>query len=141
MTMSEKSINKVILVGRVGKEPKSATMPNGTAVCNFSMATGKSWKDQSGERKESTEWHRCTAFGKLAEIATSYVRAGMRLYIEGEIRTRSYKDDNGQDKYITEIIANDLVMLSGGDGATHSQAAQPQPAPQQGDQFDDNIPF
>lgn len=117
-----RGINKVILVGNLGKDPEVRYMPNSNAVANVSVATGEKWKDkQSGETKERTEWHNIVFYNRLAEIAGEYLRKGARVYIEGALRTRKWQDKNGNDRYTTEIVANELVMLDGGqrEGAAH----------------------
>lgn len=137
-----KGINKVILVGRVGRDPEVGYLSNGNALAKLSLATSEAWKDkQSGEKKEATEWHRVVAFGKLAEIIGQYVKKGGMVYVEGKLQTRQYEKD-GQKHYSTEIVASELQMLDsrGGEaGPVHGggQAPQPsQPAP-----FDDDVPF
>ena len=106
------SVNKVILVGNLGKDPETRYMPNGDAVCNITVATTDSWKDKStGEKNEATEWHRVVLYRKLAEIASQYLRKGSQVYIEGRIRTRKWQDKDGQDRYSTEIEANEMTML------------------------------
>ena len=137
-----KGVNKVILLGHVGNDPKNMTTPNGSAVCNFSLATSEEWKDKTTGQKESrTEWHRCTVFGKLAEIAASYVSKGSHLYLEGKLRTRKW-DDNGTERYTTEIIVDELQMLGGGEQKPAKQKGgtnYPEPI---ADDFDDSIiPF
>ena len=103
--MASRGINKVIIVGNVGQDPEVKYMPSGSAVANLTIATSESWKDKAtGEQKEKTEWHRVAIFGKLAEIAGEYVRKGSQLYIEGKLQTRKWQDQNGQDKYTTEIV-------------------------------------
>ena len=164
------SINKVILVGNLGQDPEVKYMPSGGAVTNLSIATTDSWKDKStGEKRENTEWHRVVFFNRLAEIAGEYLRKGSQVYIEGNLRTRSW-EDNGIKKYSTEIVAREMQMLgsrAGGDaqmgggrpqqqqqgqggyqqqgqGQAAAQASQQQPqqqAPQNFDNFDDDIPF
>ncbi|NOV23253.1 single-stranded DNA-binding protein [Cupriavidus necator] len=115
------SVNKVILVGNLGADPETRYMPSGDAVTNLRLATTDRYKDkQSGEMKEATEWHRVAMFGKLAEIAAQYLRKGSSVYIEGRIRTRKWQDQSGQDKYSTEIVADQMQMLGsrqGGAGA------------------------
>lgn len=107
-----RGINKVILVGNVGVDPEVRYLPNGNAVTSLSIATSESWKDKTtGEKQERTEWHRVVCFNRLGEIAGEYVRKGSKLYIEGSIRTRKWQDQQGQDKYTTEIIAADLQLL------------------------------
>lgn len=108
------SVNKVILVGNLGADPETRYMPSGDAVTNVRIATTDRYKDkQSGEMKELTEWHRVAFFGKLAEIAGQYLRKGSQVYIEGRIRTRKWQDQSGQDKYSTEIVADQMQMLGG----------------------------
>ncbi|SPS02634.1 single-stranded DNA-binding protein [Cupriavidus taiwanensis] len=119
------SVNKVILVGNLGADPETRYMPSGDAVTNIRIATTDRYKDkQSGEMKEATEWHRVAMFGKVAEIAAQYLRKGSSVYIEGRIRTRKWQDQSGQDKYSTEIVADQMQMLgsrqsSGGDEGGH----------------------
>ncbi|AAP86084.1 Single-stranded DNA-binding protein (plasmid) [Cupriavidus necator H16] len=113
------SVNKVILVGNLGADPEVRYMPSGDAVANLRIATTDRYKDkQSGEMKEATEWHRVSMFGKLAEIAGQYLRKGSSVYIEGRIRTRKWQDQSGQDKYSTEIVADQMQMLGGRGGAS-----------------------
>ncbi|MGX0136304.1 single-stranded DNA-binding protein [Cupriavidus metallidurans] len=108
------SVNKVILVGNLGADPETRYMPSGDAITNIRLATTDRYKDkQSGEMKEATEWHRVAFFGKLAEIAGQYLRKGSSVYIEGRIKTRKYQDQSGQDKYSTEIVADQMQMLGG----------------------------
>lgn len=107
-----RGINKVILIGNVGVDPEVRYMPNGNAVTTLSVATGETWKDkQTGDKQERTEWHRVVCFNRLGEIAGEYVKKGSRLYVEGSLRTRKWQDQQGQDRYTTEIIANDIQML------------------------------
>lgn len=111
--MASRGINKVILVGNLGQDPEVKYMPNGNAVTNISIATSESWKDQSGQPVEKTEWHRVVMFRKLAEIAGQYLRKGSQVYIEGKLQTRKWQDQNGQDRYSTEIVAENMQMLGG----------------------------
>ncbi|MGN5478764.1 single-stranded DNA-binding protein [Cupriavidus basilensis] len=112
------SVNKVILVGNLGADPETRYLPSGDAVTNLRLATTDRYKDkQSGEMKEATEWHRVSMFGKLAEIAAQYLRKGSSVYIEGKIRTRKWQDQSGQDKYSTDIVADQMQMLGGRQGA------------------------
>lgn len=107
-----KGINKVILIGNLGAAPEVRYMPSGGAVATLSIATSESWKDkQTGERQERTEWHRVAIFNRLAEVARDYLKKGSKVYVEGSLRTRKWQDKNGQDRYTTEIVANDLQML------------------------------
>lgn len=150
------SVNKVILIGNLGKDPETRYMPNGDAVCNITVATTDTWKDkQTGEKKEQTEWHRIVFFRKLAEIADQYLRKGAPVYIEGALKTRKWQDQSGQDRYTTEIVADTMQMLGGKrDGeqsAPRSESApaqnQQRSAPAQNggggsfDDFEDSIPF
>lgn len=136
-------LNKVMLIGRLGKDPETRYSASGAAITNITLATSDKWKDkQTGEQKEKTEWHRVVFFNRLAEIAGEYLSKGKQCYIEGNLRTRKWQDQNGQDKWTTEIVAKEMQML-GGKGSTEeqrpAQAAEQQPA-QQG--FDDqDIPF
>jgi len=114
-------LNKVTLIGRLGADPEVKYMPSGGAVTNISLATTRRWKDrQSGERRDETEWHRVTFFNRLAEIAGEYLRKGSLIYVEGRIRTRKWQDQNGQDRYMTEIIAEQMQMLDSKSGGTGS---------------------
>ena len=150
------SVNKVILIGNLGKDPETRYLPSGEAVTSFSIATSETWKDKtSGEKKEATEWHRISAFGKLAEICGEYLRKGSPVYIEGSLRTRKWQDKEGQDRYTTEIRADQMRMLGsrgeGGGGGMREPAAAPSggsaskaPAKKSGgsfDDMDDDIPF
>jgi len=161
------SINKVILVGNLGQDPEVKYMPSGGAVTNISIATTDSWTDKSsGQKQERTEWHRVVFFNRLAEIVGEYLRKGSQVYIEGSLRTRKWQDQNGQDKYTTEIVAREMQMLgsrAGGSSDFNAPSKQPQGQPQQGgqaqgqqqapsqgapsappqnfDNFDDDIPF
>lgn len=111
--MASKGVNKVILVGNLGQDPEVKYMPNGNAVTNISVATSESWKDQQGQPVERTEWHRVVMFRKLAEIAGQYLRKGSQVYLEGKLQTRKWQDQNGQDRYTTEIVADQMQMLGG----------------------------
>ena len=150
-----RGVNKVIIVGNLGQDPETRYMPSGSAVTNFTVATNESWKDkQTGEQKDRTEWHRVAMFNRLAEIAAEYLRKGSQVYIEGKLRTRKWQGQDGNDRYTTEIIADEMQMLGGrgggggsfGGGGGGSQGggqggggnAPPQPGP---DDFDDDIPF
>jgi len=142
------SVNKVIIVGNLGRDPETRYMPNGEAVTNINVATTESWKDKNtGEKKELTEWHRITFYRKLAEIAGQYLKKGGSVYVEGRLITRKWTDKDGVDRYTTEIIADNMQMLGGkptGDNerppASRGGAAGPQPAPNFSD-MDDDIPF
>ncbi|MCW5592426.1 MAG: single-stranded DNA-binding protein [Burkholderiales bacterium] len=149
------SVNKVILIGNLGRDPETRYMPDGGAVTNVSIATTETWKDKNGEKQEKTEWHRVAFFGKLAEIAGEYLKKGSQVYVEGRLQTRKWQDKDGQDKYTTEIVADRMQMLGsrqgmgGGDreagGERESRpAAKPagaKPAGSKFDDFEDDIPF
>jgi single-strand DNA-binding protein len=148
------SVNKVIVVGNLGKDPETRFMPDGKAVCNFSVATTDTWKDKAtGEKKEATEWHRVSSFGRLAEICGEYLKKGSQVYVEGKLRTRKWQDKEGQDRYTTEIIADAMQMLgsrSGMGGGEAREMREPsaggesKPAKKPAGQFqdmDDDIPF
>jgi single-strand DNA-binding protein len=148
-----RGVNKVILVGNLGKDPDTRYLPSGAAVTNVTIATTESWKDQqSGDKQERTEWHNVVFFGKLAEIAGEYLRKGSQVYVEGSLRTRKWQDKNGMDRYTTEIVARDMQMLGSRQGAgapadfnqerpQSRPEAQPPPASVKEDEFDDDIPF
>ena len=113
------SVNKVILVGNLGRDPETRYMPNGEAVTNVTIATSDNWTDKtSGEKKEATEWHRVTFYRRLAEVAGEYLKKGSQIYIEGKLRTRKWQDKEGQDRYTTEVIADVMQMLGGRGGAS-----------------------
>ncbi|MFQ5609110.1 MAG: single-stranded DNA-binding protein [Woeseiaceae bacterium] len=148
-----RGINKVILVGNLGQDPETRYMPSGGAVTNITVATNESWKDkQSGEQKERTEWHKVAMFNRLAEISAEYLRKGSQVYIEGKLRTRKWQDRDGNDRYTTEVIADEMQMLGGrgggggsfGGGSGKSPGAGgggQAPSPPAADDFDDDIPF
>lgn len=143
-----RGVNKVIIVGNLGNDPDTKYMPSGSAVTNLSVATNESWKDkQTGEQKDRTEWHRVAMFGRLAEIAAEYLRKGSQVYIEGKLRTRKWQDQQGNDRYTTEIIADEMQMLGGrtGGGGQSMGDSGPPPGPpsggSSGNDFDDDIPF
>ncbi|NBO10207.1 MAG: single-stranded DNA-binding protein [Methylophilaceae bacterium] len=158
------SVNKVILVGNLGRDPEVRFMPNGEAVCNFSIATTDSWKDKNGQKQERTEWHNIVMYRKLAEIAGEYLKKGRPVYVEGRLQTRKWQTKEGQDRYTTEIVADQMQMLGGREGGgsagyepmdeDQSMQSRPQqsapsqsaPAPQLAsgadfDAFEDDIPF
>jgi single-strand DNA-binding protein len=161
--MASRGVNKVILVGNLGADPEVRYMPNGNAVTNIRIATSETWKDkQTGEQREQTEWHRVVFFRRLAEIAGEYLKKGSKVYIEGRLQTRKWQGQDGQDRYTTEIVADQMQMLdSRGGGETNFSAdtaafapapgpSQPQPPAAQSqqpassappDDFDDDIPF
>ena len=151
------SVNKVILVGNLGRDPETRYMTGGDAVTNIPIATTDTWKDKTGEKQERTEWHRIVFFGKLAEIAGEYLKKGSQVYVEGRLQTRKWQDKEGQEKYTTEIIADRMQMLGsragggrrwrraaagararrGGGGKRRARA----PAKKNVDDLDDDIPF
>ncbi len=150
------SVNKVILIGNLGRDPETRYMPDGGAVTNVSIATTDTWKDKSGEKQEKTEWHRVAFFGKLAEIAGEYLKKGSQVYVEGRLQTRKWQDKDGQDRYTTEIVADRMQMLGSRQGMGGADreapaereggaraAAKPASKPAGGkfDDFEDDIPF
>lgn len=154
--MASRGVNKVILIGNLGQDPEVRYLPQGGAVTNITLATSESWRDkQSGEMKEKTEWHRVVLFGKLAEIAGEYLRKGSQVYIEGQLQTRKWQDQQGQERYSTEVVVNiggSMQMLggrsSGNDSSPPSggrkpqqQRTQPQNHCEPPMDFDDDIPF
>ena len=140
-----RGINKVILVGHLGADPETRYMPSGGAVTNVRVATSEAWKDKtSGEQQERTEWHNVAFFGRLAEIAGEYLRKGSQVYVEGRLRTRKWQDRDGNDRYTTEVIANEMQMLGGRPGASAPAKSSPSAASANGppaEDFDDDIPF
>jgi single-strand DNA-binding protein len=158
-----RGVNKVILIGNLGADPETRAMPSGTTVANLRVATSESWRDkQTGEQQERTEWHRVALFGRLAEVAGEYLRKGSKVYIEGSLRTRKWTDKQGNERYSTEIVGNDMQMLdgrggqAGGGGAAGGMAAggSREPVAEEaggsagrgsgggsGEEFDDDIPF
>lgn len=144
-------LNKAQIIGRVGKDPEVRHLSNGDAVANLSLATSESWKDKNtGEKKEATEWHRVTFYGRLAEVVGEYVKKGGLLYVEGKIKTRKWTDKDGVERYTTEIHGNEMKMLGGksesSDGQSEHQEQksngyQPQQARQSVADLDDDIPF
>lgn len=138
-----RSVNKVILIGHLGKDAETRFTPNGTAVVNFSLATSRKWKTQDGEWKEETDWHRVTLWN--GEKVANYLTKGKPVYIEGRIQTRSYEDKEGRKVYVTEIVAENLILL-GGDGEPREQKAGPRPvakaaAPEAVQYSDEDVPF
>ena len=160
--MANRGINRVILVGHLGQDPEVRYMPNGNAVANFSVATSESWKDkQTGETRDRTEWHRVVVFGKLAEIAGQYIKKGTQVYLEGQLQTRKWQDQSGQDRYTTEVVINPIggtlqMLGSRENGADdreqntqnsssrqqNKNAPAPQPkTPEPPMDFSDDVPF
>ena len=145
-----RGINKVILIGNLGKDPEIRYTPGGAAVANVTIATNESWKDRNtGEMQERTEWHNVVFFSRLAEIVGEYLRKGSQVYVEGRLQTRKWQDKQGNDRYTTEIVANEMQMLGGRSGAGMPESRQssgpdedmPPPASSSGNDFDDDIPF
>ncbi len=148
-----RGINKVILVGHLGKDPEVRYSPNGGAVANITIATSESWKDKNtGEKQERTEWHRIVFFGRLAEIAGEYLKKGLQVYIEGRLQTRKWQDKEGKDRYTTEIVANEMQMLgsrgardggesSGTSADNYQKASGGSSVKGKSGDFDDDIPF
>ncbi len=145
-----RGINKVILIGNLGKDPETRYMPSGGAVTNITVATSETWKDKStGEQQERTEWHRVVFFNRLAEIVAEYLKKGSKVYVEGSLRTRKWQGQDGQDRYTTEIVASEMQMLdsrAGGGTAGFNQPASapannPAPAASSDSGFEDDIPF
>ena len=150
-----RGINKVILIGNLGADPDVRYTASGAAVSNINLATTESWRDkESGEQQEKTEWHRVVFFGRLAEIVAEYLRKGSQVYVEGRLQTRKWQDKEGNDRYTTEIVANEMQMLggrggSGGGGGDYNQSSSRGAAPAaksgssqaEGDFVDDDIPF
>ena len=149
--MASRGINKVILIGNLGQDPEVRYTPNGGAVCNITVATSETWKDKNtGENQEKTEWHRVVMFRRLAEIAGEYLKKGSKVYLEGRLQTRKWQDQQGQDRYTTEIIADQMQMLDSRGGSADFAPAQQRPAASQSPPeaaasadsgFEDDIPF
>ena len=145
-------LNKAMLIGNLGADPETRFTQDGTCVCNIRVATTERFKNKSGERQERTEWHRVVLWGRLAEIANEYLRKGSRVYLEGRIETRKWTDRDGNERYTTEIRANEMKMLSGRDGGGYQAEPPSKPAAEEKDPFanapdfssppaDDDIPF
>lgn len=151
--MASRGVNKVILIGNLGQDPEVRYMPNGGAVTNITVATSETWKDKNtGEPQEKTEWHRVVMFRRLAEIAGEYLKKGSKVFIEGRLQTRKWQDQQGNDRYTTEIVADNMQMLDSRGGgsadfaprkeaASSAPQAQPQSAPPVDNSYDDDIPF
>jgi single-strand DNA-binding protein len=159
--MASRGVNKVILIGHLGADPETRAMPSGMTVANIRMATTESFKDKSGEWQERTEWHNVALFGRMGEVAGEYLRKGSQVYVEGRLRTRKWQDKQGNDRYTTEIVANDMQMLGsrgGGAGAGGAareggetreprepretrEHAEPVTSSTEREGFDDDIPF
>lgn len=144
--MAKGSVNKAILIGRLGGDPEIRYTPGGSAVANFTLATNRSWKDKEGNWQDETDWHRIVLWSRLAEVAKEYAKKGTRVYIEGRIQTRSWEDQNGQKKYTTEVVGNDFQLLDGPVGGGQSmgggQEASPNlSTPENIDSAPDDVPF
>lgn len=156
--MASRGVNKVILIGHLGADPETRAMPSGMTVANLRMATTESFKDKSGEWQERTEWHNVALFGRMGEVAGEYLRKGSQVYVEGRLRTRKWQDKQGNDRYTTEIVANDMQMLgsrasASGGGREGGEAretreqrepreqAEPVTSSTEREGFDDDIPF
>ena len=162
--MAQRGVNKVILVGNVGQDPETKTTQSGTSITNLSIATSETWKDKTtGQQQERTEWHRVVFFNRLADIASQYLSRGSKVYIEGSLKTRKWQDNNGQDRYTTEIVGSEMQMLdsrgqaqSASSGGGYQQQNRTQSAPEAPEApmapapsttgnfdnaFDDDIPF
>ncbi len=150
------SVNKVILIGRLGKDPETRYMTNGEAVTNCTLATSENWKDKSGEKQEKTEWHNLVFYRRLAEIAGEYLKKGSQIYVEGKLQTRKWQTKEGQDRYTTEIVVNEMTMLGGKSSGGSFEVVENKPASSSAgaapakaapaakgsfDNFDDDIPF
>ncbi|HEU5060321.1 MAG TPA: single-stranded DNA-binding protein [Kofleriaceae bacterium] len=149
-TVMAGGINKVILIGNLGNDPEMRHTPNGAGVCEFRLATNEAWTDKQGQRQERTEWHRVVVWGKKAEVCSKYLSKGRQVYVEGRLRTRSWEDKEGNKRYTTEVIANDVQFLGGGrDGGGGGGGRGGMDEPPPGDYFgggggggpDDDIPF
>ena len=145
-------LNKVLLIGNLGRDPEMRSLPSGQPVANFSLATTRKWKDRDGNKQEQTEWHNIVVFGKQAEIAGQYLNKGKQVYIEGRLQTRQWEDQQGQKRQTTEIVAQTMQMLgragegggpTGGGGSDFQSQdfGSPEPAPQGASTTDDDLPF
>ena len=145
------SLNKAILIGRLGRDPEVRQMPNGEAVCNFSIATSETWNDQHGQKQERTEWHAITLYRRMAEVAGQYLKKGSQVYIEGRIQSRKYTGKDGIERTAYEIISSEMKMLGSGNDSGQQNAQHTPPAPpsrqapaapaQPVDDIDDDVPF
>jgi single-strand DNA-binding protein len=138
--MSRGSVNKVILIGNLGADPEIRFTPSGAQVANVNLATSESWTDKSGEHQERAEWHRIVLWRKLAEIAGQYLKKGSRVYIEGKLQTRSWEDQKGQKRYMTEVVANNIEMLSGSGGSPEFEADHGQNSVERGQNGREAVP-
>lgn len=144
-----RGVNKAILIGHLGRDPEIRYSPSGVAIANVNIATTESWKDKNtGEQQEKTEWHRLVFFGRLAEVVGEYLKKGSQVYIEGRLQTRKWQDKEGNDRWTTEIVANDMQMLGGSGGSKNQDSGYDHASENQdhsggggSDDFDDDIPF
>ena len=141
--MQKNSVNKVIIVGNLGQDPEARFTPQGTAVTNLSVATNESWKNQSGETQERTEWHRVVMYGKMAETASEYMKKGQTVYVEGRLQTNEWEDQNQVKRKTTEIRCDNFTMLGrrSDSPADQSQGSMSQPVPTPNSEVDDDLPF
>jgi len=138
--MAKGTKNLVILIGNLGQDPEMRHMTDGKANATFSVATTQAWKDKDGNKQEKTDWHRCVAWGKLAEIIGEWLKKGSKVYIEGRLQTRTYDDSNGKKCYITEVVATDMEMLGNKEQKKKTEVPPPEPTPQDGSN-DADLPF
>lgn len=134
-------VNKVILLGRIGLQPEMKTLENGNKVCNFSLATSESYKDSQGQKQERTEWHNIVLWGKLAELANTYLSKGREVYIEGKIQTRKWQDQSGNDRYTTDIVGTNMSFVGGKNDSTVSSTPNIESNGNSNNNEDDNLPF
>ena len=139
--MQKNSLNKVILIGNLGQDPEARFTPQGTAVCNLSIATNESWKDQNGEIQDRTEWHRVVMYGRMAETATEYMKKGQMVYVEGRLNTREWEDQNQIKRRTTEIRCDNFTMLGKRSDSLNSPSADPDSSKKHDAGVDDDLPF
>ena len=139
--MQKNSLNKVILIGNLGQDPEARFTPQGTAVCNLSIATNESWKDQNGEMQDRTEWHRVVMYGRMAETATEYMKKGQMVYVEGRLNTREWEDQNQIKRRTTEIRCDNFTMLGKRSDSPNPRSATPESSMKPDSGVDDDLPF
>ena len=139
--MQKNSLNKVILIGNLGQDPEARFTPQGTAVCNLSIATNESWKDQNGEMQDRTEWHRVVMYGRMAETATEYMKKGQMVYVEGRLNTREWEDQNQIKRRTTEIRCDNFTMLGKRSDSSNPSSATPDSSMKPDSGVDDDLPF
>jgi single-strand DNA-binding protein len=139
-TMANRGLNKVLLIGNLGADPEFRTTPSGTSVTTFNVATTEQWTNKEGQQEQKTEWHRVVTWGKLAEISRDYLKKGKQVYLEGRLQTRSWEDKDGQKRYTTEVVANQMLMLGpvSGQGGTERDSEEVDPFPSDDE---DDLPF